>query len=149
MDRALQRLLELRFDEAPGRDANERIQQVRERLGGQKPAVSYEVLLPAEAGWEQFETKVLPRLVYHLECLGIRPPDAPGAFLSIFVGETLYFVHARDALALACERMGLDAEGLLKRFGTGELRTAIRPEPEPHRGPPLALPGPRGGDGGE
>lgn len=142
MDAQIERLLKLAFEEAPGIEANTRIQAVRERLGGAKPASSYEVILPEDEGWSWFEAEVVPRMVYHLECMGIRPPEAPGVFLSIFRGERLYFVHARDALALVSELMRLDADALLARFGTGERRTPITPEEHASSGPPLALPGP-------
>ncbi len=145
MDEGIDRLLKLAFEEARGIEANARIQAVRERLGGAKPASSYEVLLPQDASWSWFETEVVPRLVYHLECMGIRPPEAPGVFLSLFQGDRLLFVHAHDAFALISERMALSPEELLARFGTGELRRPMRlDEQAPARasGPPLALPGP-------
>lgn len=143
MDARIERLLNLHFEEAPAIEANARIQAVRERLGAEKQATSYEVLLPKGADWSWFEQNVVPRMVYHLECLGVRPPEAPGVFLSVFEGETLYFLHARDVFALVGELMALTPEELLVRFGTGELRTPMsQAEPPEQSGPPLALPGP-------
>jgi hypothetical protein len=100
-----------------------------------------------EPSLAELAAKVLPKLVYHLESRGAHLPGCEGVFLSIFAGETLYFVHARDALPLLSQAVNLTFEELVERYGTGELRRALRPgetPPEPRQtlGPPPMLPGP-------
>lgn len=113
------------FARAAASEANFAIQAARESAGDQ--ARSFEMVLPegADLGW--LERELLPRLVYHLESLGIRPPGYPGVFLSLFVGPDLFFVSAAEVMAFAGEALGLTADQMYARWGTGELRTAVRP----------------------
>jgi hypothetical protein len=75
-------------------------------------------------GWEAFEKEQLPKLVYHLESIGSHLPGCSGVFIAAFNGDELRFVHARDLLAEAGRMLGLSAEQLVERYGTGESRTA-------------------------
>jgi len=59
--------------------------------------------------------------------------------IAAFVGERLHFVHAKAFVARACAMLGVSADELVRRHGTGERRTAVRSDP-------LLLPGPKGGD---
>ena len=148
MDDRLQRLLDLAFDRVPAIDANLRIEEVRASLPSPK-AASYELLIPEDAtfqGW--FLEGALPKLVYHLDSRGNRPPAAEGIFLSLFAGETLHFVHARDALKLACDELGIDAAELLRRHGTGESHVAVDLHGDREKKAPLMLPGSTGGSKG-
>ncbi len=138
MDSKLAQLFSLAFDRGPAREANARIQAARDQLASQSKVRSYELLAPAEPTMEWLTETVLPRLVYHLESLGVLPPEAPGIFLSLFVGEELLLIHARDLFAFASLELGLTAQQMLDKWGTHELRVPIRPEPT--REAPLALP---------
>jgi len=132
----LQRLLDRAFERAPAPEANERINAIRDRLGRQAPARSYEVTAPAAAGLSWFEQAMMPRLVYYLESVGASPPEASGLFVSLFAGSELYFLHVRDIFAFATEALGISTEQMLERWGTGE-----RPERPQARSSPLMLPG--------
>ena len=143
MDEQLRPLFDLAFDSGPATEANARIQAARQAVDPTAAKVrNYEVVVPGDAGLAWLETTLLPRLVYHLESLGARPPQAAGVFVAFFLGEELRLVHARDLFAFASAALGLDAEEMLRRWGTGESRTALR-DPPAAGGPPLALPGPQ------
>jgi hypothetical protein len=138
-------LLDRAFHRAPAREANSAIEAGRTLSGVEQPH-SYEVLVDPEGTLQQLAEKVVPRLVYHLESRGSHPPGCDGVVLSLFVGETLYFVHAREAITLLAEALGLSMEELSTRFGTGELRRALRPGetppvPRSSNAAPLMLPG--------
>jgi hypothetical protein len=136
VDEALRSLLELAFRRVPAREANAAIARVRsdEAIGG-RPVRSYELVLSGDATFAALAESTLPRLVYHLESLGARPPAFEGMVLSIFAGDELCFVRVADFLPAAARLAGATVAELYERHGTGELRTAVR---DP--GPPLALP---------
>ena len=136
MESTLQPLFDRAFLRAKAQEANQTIQRAREVEG--EPARSFEMVVAPEAGLEWLQAKLLPRLVYHLESLGVRPPAYPGVFLSLFLGDELFCVHTRDAMAFAQEALHLTADEMYARWGTGELRHAIRPDEDPPR--TLALP---------
>lgn len=115
-----QPLLDLAFERASALDANARIEDVRERLGGEAPARSYEVVLPERSSLEWLSGSLMPRLIYFLESLGAHPPEAPGIFLSVFAGQELYFLRVRDVFAFASEALQLTPDQMLQRWGTGE-----------------------------
>jgi hypothetical protein len=133
MDQKLKELLEPAFREVPAREANREIARARrEQAGGDPddddaPAVrSYELVLTT---WESFVREQLPKLIYHLESVGARLPECRGVMLSVFVGERLWFIEAKLAVA---------------RHDGPALR-AIRPRREAHRGArPLAAHGAQG-----
>jgi hypothetical protein len=142
MDPKLTPLFEKAFDRAPALRANERIQAAREALAAQPKVRSYEVVVPPEPTLEWLRTTVLPRMVYHLESLGLRPPQAPGVFVTFFMGEELVLVHGRDLFAFAEQALGMTSAQMLERWGTGERRTPIRGDEEPRTPLRLPLPGP-------
>lgn len=113
------------FARAPAAQANSAIQSARESQGDQ--ARSFEMVLPEGADLRWLERELLPRLVYHLESLGIRPPVYPGVFLSLFAGEDLLFIAVRELMAFSSEALGLTADQMYERWGTGERRTPVRP----------------------
>lgn len=127
MDESLRPLLDAAFLRGPALEANAKVRQAREEFGGES-ARGYEVVVPPDgsAGW--FCESVLPRLVYHMESLGSRPPQAAGFFLSLFVGEEVVFVRARDAFRFAAEVTGLTSDQMLARWGTQELRGPVEPD---------------------
>jgi hypothetical protein len=95
---------------------------------------SYELVLDPGSSWQDFAATALPRLVYHLESLGARPPLYKGIVIAAFVGDRLHFLRAADLLGFAADQMAIPLDELFRRHGTGESRTA-------QREPPLALPG--------
>ncbi|HEY3449671.1 MAG TPA: STAUR_1299 family protein [Myxococcales bacterium] len=131
-------LLQKAFDRAPAREANAAIERTRQQLGDQ--VRSFEAVVAPDAGKEWLGTALLPRMVYHLESLGIRPPKFGGIFASLFVGEELHFVHMKDLMEFACAQLGLTADEMYQRWGTGEARHAVDQPAKKREGPPLALP---------
>jgi hypothetical protein len=141
VEEKVRELLQDAFSEAAARDANAAILHARrERAGGdpdddEAPAWrSYEIILTA---FEAFARDQLPKLVYHLESVGARLPDCRGVLVAAFAGERLYFVEAGKFIARACRMLGVSADELVRRHGTGEGRGPARSEP-------LLLPGPKG-----
>lgn len=127
-----QPLLDLAFERASALDANARIEDVRERLGRESPARSYEVVLPERSSLEWLSESLMPRLVYYLESLGAHPPEAPGIFVSVFAGQELFFLRVSDVFAFASTTLQLTSDEMLQRWGTGEQDlTPSRPSP-PH-----------------
>jgi hypothetical protein len=152
MDDRLARLLELAYRTAPAAEANRAISEAREEaaaagaaasrpqraLEGALPlARSYEMVIDPEASWDRFAAEALPRLVYHLESVGARPPSCKGMVVAAFVGDRLHLLRAGELLGRAAELTGVPVEELFRRHGTGEARTAVS-------SPPLPLP-PGGG----
>ena len=134
MDEKIGELLQDAFDEAAARDANLAIARARRPEGDDEgaPALrSYEIILTA---FGAFVTDLLPKLVYHLESVGAHLPECRGVLIAAFVGDRLYFVHAKAFVARACAMLGVSADELVRRHGTGERRTAARSGP-------LLLPG--------
>lgn len=118
MDTAAEALLRLAFSQAPAVEANEAIARTRTELGdGLSWASSYELVLPAEDVRRHLLEHTLPRLVDYLESTGAKLPHCGGVFLSVFAGDTLYFLHARDVVALLSEWSGLSLEELKQRYG--------------------------------
>ncbi len=131
----LRELLADAFRDVPAREANEAIAAARMREGRQLR--SYEIVLST---WEVFASEQVPKLVYHLESVGAHLPECRGVIVSAFLGERLYFVEASALVARVCRMLGVTADQLVERHGTGERRTAIRD--------PLLLPGPNPGPKG-
>jgi hypothetical protein len=148
VDDKLRELLSAAFRTVRARDANSEIakaraeaaeegaspsRQSRGEAAGTPLSRSYEMVLDPQASFASFATDVLPRLVYHLESIGARPPGCRGVLVAIFDGEDLHFAHAGDLVARAAELSSVPVEELFRRHGTGESRTA-------QRGPPISLP---------
>lgn len=113
-------VLALAFHRVPAPEANEAMARVRESEGeGGQPALSYELVLPAQGAAGHLVEVVLPRLVYFLHCRGARLPHCPGVFVSIFHGDQLYFLRARDLLEALSRQTGLSAEEMVRRHGDG------------------------------
>lgn len=142
MESYLAPLLAKSFDRAEARDANEAIGRARRQVGEQ--ARSFEVAVPVQADAAWLERALVPKLVYHLESLGIRPPEYGGIFASLFVGERLWFVRMKDLMEFAAAQLKLSGEELYAKWGTGEARHAVdlpaKEPPEKREGLPLALP---------
>lgn len=141
MEEKLRELLQDAFSDAAPREANSAIARARrQRAGGdpddeQSPTLrSYEIILTA---FEPFARELLPKLVYHLESIGAHLPGCRGVIVAAFAGERLYFLDAAAFVGRACRMLGVTADELVRRYGTGERRTALD-------SPPLLLPGGKG-----
>jgi hypothetical protein len=151
VDDRLRELLSVAFRTVPAREANSAISRARAEaaeagaaharpLRDDEEAAplsrSYEIVLADDATFARFAGETLPRLVYHLDSVGARPPACKGVLLAIFEGDRLHLLRAGDALAAAAKIAGTSLDELFRRHGTGESRTA-------QRGPPPALPPPK------
>jgi hypothetical protein len=123
MDPRLLQLLGPAYLQVPAQIANEVIARERLRSGDDsRPLRSYELVLTT---FEAFARDLLPKLVYHLESIGARPPQAGGVLIAAFLGDQLYILEAQAFIASACELLELTPEALVVLYGTGESRTAI------------------------
>ncbi len=114
----LQPLLERAFETVRAADANVEIDRVRtSRADGLNEVLSYEVLADERAGLEGLAQKVLPKLVYFLDCRGLKLPEVAGVFVSLFAGDRLYFLHVKDFFEVVAPVTGLDVPALVKKYG--------------------------------
>lgn len=137
MEEKLRELLEPAFREVPALEANTAIGRARREAAGGDPddeeapsLRAYELVLGT---WDSFVRDQLPKLVYHLESVGAHLPHGRGVLIAAFAGDRLYFLAAEALISRVCQLLGETPEQLVERYGTGELRTAIRA--------PLLLPG--------
>ena len=96
LDEARPLFLERAFEQAPSQTANVAIDRIRQKMGAGKEGVSYEIVWPSSTAPTGALERMASQLVYFLDCRGARLPEAPGVVVSLFVGDTLYFLHARD-----------------------------------------------------
>ena len=115
---ATESLLRLAFERAPALEANQAMARIREQEAGElSPATSYEFVLPEQDTRQWLLESMLPRLVDYLESTGARLPGCGRVFLSVFSGNTLHFIRAKDAVALLSEWSGLPMDELRRRYG--------------------------------
>lgn len=115
---ALDPLLARAFHEARAADANAEMAAQRDLQGTPgNDGLSYEVVLTPDASLERVAEQVLPKLVYFLDCRGLKLDAARGVFLSLFVGEALYFMHASDFIAVLAPASGLTLPELAAKYG--------------------------------
>jgi len=118
MDAAAEELLRLAFEQAPAAEANQAISRIRDQEGDElSGATSYELVLPTGDIRSWLLDHMLPRLVNHLESSGARLPHCGGVFLSVFSGDTLHFLRARDVVELLSQWSGLSMAELKQRYG--------------------------------
>lgn len=118
MDAAADELLRLAFDRAPALEANQAIARIRDQEGDElSGATSYELVLPAENVRSFLLDYMLPRLVDYLESSGAKLPHCGGVFLSVFAGDTLHFLRAREVVELLSRWSGLTMAELKTRYG--------------------------------
>jgi hypothetical protein len=136
VDPRLEQIVELAFRSVPAADANSAIGAVRRGSGkdpkdgeggggGETPARAYELVLPPAATFDSFLRDQVPKLVYHLESIGAHPPQAAGVVICLFAGDQLHFIHAGKLLETLCRLLEIAPVELVRRFGTGERRTAM------------------------
>lgn len=119
MEDAVAAVLARSFHRARAMEANEEMARMRVQEGHDGLATSYELVLPAEGATEHLVQRVLPRLVYFLECRGSRLPHCAGVFCSIFAGDQLYFVRAADLVDELSRLSGLSPEEMVEKYGRG------------------------------
>lgn len=111
-------LLAKAFHTGRAADANAEIMAMRDAQSSSgADALSYELVADAGVSLEALAAKVLPKLVYFLDCRGMRLPNAPGVFVSLFVGEQLYFVHGTDFLSVLIPASGFSAAHWVEKHG--------------------------------
>lgn len=115
----LAQVAELAFHRAPPTDANEAIDAARALRGeaSGREGVSYEVALPALAPDEFLTTRLLPRLVYFLDCRGVRVPASGDVFVSLFSEAGLLFVDAGPLVERLARARGLTLAEVVRRYG--------------------------------
>ena len=120
MSPLVEQLSQLAFHRALPTEANRAIDDaraVRTEHTGQE-AVSYEVALPSLAPDEFLTTRVLPKLVYFLDCRGVKVPGSGGVFVSMFSAEGLLFVEAGPMVELLTRARGLTLAEVVRRYGS-------------------------------
>jgi hypothetical protein len=103
----------LAFAHAPAAEANSAIARIREERGDER---SYELVLPDKNIRAFLVERTLPRLVDFLESVGAKLPGCGKVFLSVFSGEKLFFISAKDAVQLLSAWSGLSMEELKQRY---------------------------------
>jgi hypothetical protein len=140
VDVRLEKIVGLAFRSVPAADANSAIGAVRlaageggkggeglgeEEGGGEALARTYELVLPPAATFDSFLQDQVRKLVYHLESIGAHPPRAAGVVICLFAGDRLHFIHAGELLEMICRLLAIAPVELVRRYGTGERRTAM------------------------
>jgi hypothetical protein len=121
VDPRLDSLLRRAIRRVSAAEANAAIAEMRVREGtGDRPAASYEVVVPAQAAGDYLLSSLLPRLVYFLDSMGYKLPRCSGLFLSLFHGDHLFFVRAADAVDELSRLSGLSPEEMVKQFGANK-----------------------------
>lgn len=120
MNALIDQLTKLAFHRAPAAEANQAIEQARNvcSMKGVEEAVSYEVALPALAPDDYLTGKVLPKLVYFLDCRGVKVPASGGVFVSVFSEAGLLFLDAGPMVELLAKARGLTLAEVVRRYGS-------------------------------
>jgi len=98
-------------------EATPAVAQMRLQEASERPARSYEVVLPASRSADYLIGTLMPRLVYFLESAGFKLPSCKGVFLSVFHGEDLFFIRAADAIDELSRISALSPAQMVERFG--------------------------------
>lgn len=119
MSVVLEQLAAIAFHRASPAEANQAINDTRGRRSEAGPeAVSYEVAVPALAPDEFLTTKALPKLVYFLDCRGVKVPGSGAVFVSLFTAEGLLFVEAGPMVEVLARARGLTLAEVVRRYGS-------------------------------
>ncbi|MFO0600837.1 MAG: STAUR_1299 family protein [Myxococcaceae bacterium] len=101
--------------------ANEEIDGVRASRGDDgRDALSYEIALPALGPEDYLSHKALPKLVYFLDCRGVKPPASGDVFVTLFSltpQPELLFVDAGPFVERVAKERGLSCEDAVARYG--------------------------------
>jgi hypothetical protein len=97
--------------------ANVDIAAMREARSEVSEAVSYEIALPAEGAAEYLLLRALPRLVYFLDCRGVKAPSSGGIFVSLFTASQLLFIEAGPLVQCLAEARCLTLSEVFRRYG--------------------------------
>ena len=89
---------------------------------------SWEIIVPGEPDAAWLESALLAKLVYFCETTRAPLPGCGNVFVSFFAGDRLCCVAAAEVVAFAGEALGLSTDEMVKRYGTGEVRHALRGE---------------------
>jgi hypothetical protein len=116
---SLQALLDRAFARVKAADANPAIADMRLEEGSDdRPALSYEAVLPASKPMEYLTDSLMPRLIYFLDSSGCKLPRCAGVFISLFHGDDLFFIRAADAVAELSRITGISPTQMVQRFGS-------------------------------
>lgn len=108
-------LTSLAFSRGEVTRANEAIDEARAQRGPH--ALSYEVALPALGPDEFLTGRALPKLLYFLDCRGVKPPASGGVFVSLFTPDGLHFIDAGLAVEKLVHARGLTMAEAVRRYG--------------------------------
>lgn len=108
-------LTSLAFARGELTQANAAIDDARTQRGVN--ALSYEVALPALGPDEFLTGRVLPKLLYFLDCRGVKPPASSGVFVSLFTPEGLHFIDAGPVVEKLVNARGLTMAEAVRRYG--------------------------------
>jgi hypothetical protein len=159
---AFERYTGLAFRQGPAQQANQLIHEVRQvtrdELGA---AVNYEIVLTGRAP-DYLAREVAPKLAFFLRSKRYHVHQCRPVFLTMFLGDQVYFVHAEDFFAELRVAEGLADEtfsALARSWEqSGRPAVAALPAPDPaHAAESVSLrPGngggkspPGGGEGGD
>ena len=118
MNPILEALTQLAFHRASPTQANQAIDDVRAQRSENSEAISYEVTLPELSPDTFLSTKVLPKLVYFLDCRGVKVPGSGNVFVSIFSSTGLLFVEAGPLVEVIARARGLTLAEVVRRYGS-------------------------------
>ena len=119
MSVVLEQLAAIAFHHASPDEANQAISDTRTQRSEAGPeAISYEVAVPALAPDEFLTTKALPKLVYFLDCRGVKVPGSGAVFVSLFTAEGLLFVEAGPMVDVLARARGLTLAEVVRRYGS-------------------------------
>ncbi|MDP1826308.1 MAG: STAUR_1299 family protein [Archangium sp.] len=119
MTGVLEQLQQLAFHRASPAEANTAIDETRAQRSADSgsEAVSYEVALPALGPDEFLTTRVLPKLVYFLDCRGVKVPGSGGVFVSMFTTDGLLFVEGGPMVEVLARARSLTLAEVVRRYG--------------------------------
>ena len=125
----------LAFREGPAAQANQLIDEVRRATHAELgAAINYEIVLASRPP-DYLRREVAPRLAFFLRAKRYRVSRCQPVFLSMFLGDRLFFVHAQDFFEelRVSEGLGEQAFAALARSweASGRGALAALPSPDP------------------
>jgi hypothetical protein len=100
VSRSFDAIVAAAFSSGPAFRANELIAEAREAIRAEHGfAVQVELILSGRS-WEYLVGEAAPRLALYLRSKKLTVASCGPAFVSVFLGETLHFLHARDLFEL-------------------------------------------------